>query len=278
MIAYHGQDAIKAQYLARVETRRLADEILQGIGRREGRGGAASLAINSNDYREYETQLGIPKALADLEDHIFEELSQIEAKEFPSAFLKAIPVAADLSLVCYKFVLWLLIDPQHGVITFTTSERLLNATEWVAKLYERAIAGAMPPLDEWRATRDIVHKAFSSDHNYHYHTVYSAADIENTRGYSSVGQMLKTAVLAACAADYNTSNMAEGDSINFADAAYDSSFTTIVDAEAYELSGVAFKACEDYAFLAHATREGHARDARDKLLDLLHNAPIKGYT
>ncbi len=106
--AFHGDAAIKAEYLARVERHRLADAIVQGVYWQHGRGCAVGCTIEGSDHARFETELGIPRMVACLEDTIFEGLTAAEARDFPAAVLQAIPVGADLSCVGPQFLLALI--------------------------------------------------------------------------------------------------------------------------------------------------------------------------
>jgi len=107
MFAFHNQPAVKAEYLDRVKAHYKADEIIHGIYWQNGKGCAVGCTIHSDDHALYETELGIPMALARLEDTIFEGLTNGQAKEWPLKFLKAIKIGADLSTVQWKFLHWL---------------------------------------------------------------------------------------------------------------------------------------------------------------------------
>src|SRR5581483_1084383 len=65
-----------------------------------------------------------------------------EVKLWPTRFLKAIPVGADLSLVWPQFAVWLLIDEKHGVIRFAGERSdVRQAIERTAALWQRVIDG-----------------------------------------------------------------------------------------------------------------------------------------
>ena len=70
LLAYHGQQAIKDKYLARVRAHRAADELVQGTGWRDGKGCAVGCTLEA--YDRYLIELGIPLHLAHLEDRLFE--------------------------------------------------------------------------------------------------------------------------------------------------------------------------------------------------------------
>ena len=110
--AYHGKPALKAKYLSRVRQHREADELIKGQYWQNGKGCAVGCTLeeryNEDKHMAYETDLGIPVALARLEDSIFEGLQDSEAKLWPERFLSAIQPGADLSGVADQFVVLLM--------------------------------------------------------------------------------------------------------------------------------------------------------------------------
>jgi hypothetical protein len=106
LIAFHGDPAVKEKYIARVRAHRLADDIVRGIGWKEGRGCAVGCTLEAYEHERYEPELGIPQALARLEDAIFEGVHWKSAPRWPEEFLQAIPVGADLSRVVWQFFRW----------------------------------------------------------------------------------------------------------------------------------------------------------------------------
>ena len=106
MESFHNDKAIKKKYLARVEAHKKADELIKGTYWENGKGCAVGCCIHGLNHKDYETQLGIPVWLARLEDRIFENLSDKDAKEWPSNFLKAIPVGVDLEQVKRPFLIY----------------------------------------------------------------------------------------------------------------------------------------------------------------------------
>jgi hypothetical protein len=150
LIAYHGKQDVKEQYLARVRAHRAADEIIRGTYWEGGKGCAVGCTVHSNSHAAYETELGIPRILARLEDGIFEALPNGAALEWPERFLGAITPGADLSLVWPRFGRWLLVDPEDGVLRFARSARSKTSIQNVAILYDRWLSGAKPSELDWR--------------------------------------------------------------------------------------------------------------------------------
>ena len=116
LIAYHGKQETKDFYMERIKAHAKADEIIKGQYWESGKGCAVGCTIHGSDHGAYETELGVPIILARLEDHLFENLENGEAKKFPQRFLMAIRPGADLSMVWPKYAVWLLTDPAYGVL------------------------------------------------------------------------------------------------------------------------------------------------------------------
>ena len=121
MLAFHNDPAIKAYYLARIAAHRAADELIHGQYWQDGKGCAVGCTIHSSAHNAYETELGIPSALAHLEDNIFEGLHSPYDQAWPAEFLEAIPVGADLRSVVPQFLVAILSDTDHGVLRFVAA-------------------------------------------------------------------------------------------------------------------------------------------------------------
>jgi hypothetical protein len=145
MLAYHGDSKIKARYVRRMEGHRKADELVQGCtweSNGHQRGCAVGCCFHNYDHSRGPIEIGVPEVLVRLEDYIFEGLPLAEAKKWPSRFLKAIPVGADLSVVWPQFAVWLLIDKKHGVILFAGGrDDVRKAIEQTAALWQRVVDG-----------------------------------------------------------------------------------------------------------------------------------------
>jgi hypothetical protein len=148
MVAYQGDPAIKAKYLDRVRSHREADEITKGVYWERGEGCAVGCTIHGPDHRKYQTELGIPVALAYFQDTLFEGLPLEDAVIFPEQFLGAITVGADLSRVESQFFHWLLTNEQIGLPRIA-DDRGKAALATVAKLWRSRLNGDGPEPQEW---------------------------------------------------------------------------------------------------------------------------------
>ena len=143
MLAYHNDPKIKKKYLARVCAHAKADEIVKGRYWEEGKGCAVGCTIHSGDHAAYQTELGIPEWLAQLEDTLFEGLPNGHAKAFPSKFLSAIKVGSNLEPVRWKFALVLLQENAERVrglkIDQVLKDQVLKAISQVEAVNRQAI-------------------------------------------------------------------------------------------------------------------------------------------
>ncbi len=236
MRAFYNDEHIKELYLARVRQHRAADEIIHGKYWENGRGCAVGCTIHSSDHAAYEGELGIPCALAWLEDRIFENLPNPNAAEWPEAFLSSIPVGADLGHVCDQFMSWLLMDEEAGVIRFAR-EQDKPAIKQIAALYQRRLAGETITEDEWFAIQSATHSAAYAD------------DADD----------------ASLAADYAA--IAVGAAIN-------ASYNAIVYNTGAAVAAAAERAADAVGSVGSETSRSHIARMAEKLLDLLANAPV----
>jgi hypothetical protein len=156
LIAYHGDAAVKEEYVQRVRAHREAEQLVQGYGYwKGGKGCAVGCTIHGSDHGKYETALGIPQKLARIEDGIFEGLPWERAKTWPEEFLQAITPGADLNLAADHFLHWLLVDDVDGVIRFAKTEEQKAVIAKVGAFYARQIAGESISAEKWYEVRDL---------------------------------------------------------------------------------------------------------------------------
>jgi hypothetical protein len=202
--AFHGKATIKATYLARVRKHQRLDELIHGTYWANGKGCAVGCTIHSANHAAYETELGIPRILARLEDRIFEGMANGKASRWPSGFLNAIRVGADLSLVWPRFAVWLLVDKRTGVIRHAKTDAQRAAIQRVADLYGKVVKGEPVADSDWRAAAaDAAYDAASA--------AYDAASA------AAAADAAADAASAAAAAAYDAASAA----YDAASAAYD---------------------------------------------------------
>jgi len=148
--AFHGDPAIKAKYLARVQAHAAADRLIQGTGWEEGKGCAIGCTLEAYDHTRYPIELGLPEWLARLEDSIFEGFPKDEAMVWPESFLEAIHPGADLEPVRHKLAMRR-IDRltelqrgnlgEHGEASDSVIHQTLSALEQVRRCHEAEAGG-----------------------------------------------------------------------------------------------------------------------------------------
>ena len=157
MLAYHNKPELKSRALDIMAAHRKAETLAQNHGYWDAGKGCAmgcllhDLGGQPNCHTEYERLLGIPAPLAHLEDRIFETLLENEAQTWPERFLGAIEPGADLSIVTWQFLDWLLSDlPKSDDATVTEAIKRVRTEvtgprakgEHVSKKTARAAARA----------------------------------------------------------------------------------------------------------------------------------------
>jgi hypothetical protein len=154
LVAFNNDSKTKAKYVGRVKAHAAADEIIQGIYWENGKGCAVGCTVEaaSDPHEKMESELGIPRQLAYLEDVIFEGLSNGQAKNFPLRFLRAIKPGADLSKVAAHFMVWQFEDEKLGLKNIQAvkdDSELYGYCEQVVGLYKRIIEDDPPTEKEF---------------------------------------------------------------------------------------------------------------------------------
>jgi hypothetical protein len=154
MRAFHNDPKIKAKYLKRVKAHAKADEIIRGRYWENGKGCAVGCTIEGNQHNRYETELGIPEAIARLEDTLFEIMPAEDAMKFPVRFLEAVPVGADLSLVPAKLIVFIL-DDALRVKEVKEDKVVTTAVKDVRDLWQKTVEGKEVESAAWSAAESV---------------------------------------------------------------------------------------------------------------------------
>ncbi len=250
MKAFHGKQEIKDFYIEKMKAHMAADELVRGHywdpRTRTGCGVGCILEVpnGENIHKQFEPELEIPCQVAYLVDYLFEKTPIDYYLAFPLAFLEATPVAADLSKVTSRFLVWLLLDGQDGIIRFADPLGK-EVVILIAGLYQRLLDGGEVADSEWAA--------------------------------ASVAASV-AARTAACAADRTAARAAARDAASVADSVADSD--TAWDAAWYAASAAARTASRAAASPAaraavrDAAWEAATKRQAEKLLELLREAPV----
>jgi hypothetical protein len=113
MKAFHGIEEIKQKYVERMKAHIAADELIRGIGWKDGKGCAIGCTIHAYRHPGYEILLGLPVWLAHLEDRLFEAVSEEYSRTFPLRFLEVIPVGVDVDRIKHKFLHFVVSDAKQ---------------------------------------------------------------------------------------------------------------------------------------------------------------------
>lgn len=169
--AFHGDPAIKQKYLDRVAAHRANDELVRGHYWEQDKNGVfrgcavgCTLEYVGFDlHATYEKELGIPTMLARAEDSIFEHLPiESEWLAWPTEFLEAIPVGADLSLVWPRLLIWILSDPEYGTRTHCLPDGAA-ATDTIIQLVEAVVRGETTESEAWHEASEAASSSQRDD-------------------------------------------------------------------------------------------------------------------
>src|SRR3990167_5018893 len=176
--AFHGEKSIKEKYLKRVKAHYEADEIIKGKYWENGKGCAVGCTIHGSSHDAYPKKLGISWRLALIEDSIFENLQNGEAKKFPIDFLNAVQIGSDTELVYKKFVIWVLGDKKDGLVNVIKDEKAVVLLKRVLELYKKYLKTEIK-ASEWKALADEAYSAsvyaYASAYVYAYAYAYAYA-------------------------------------------------------------------------------------------------------
>lgn len=243
MLSFHNDPDIKAKYLARVMQHAAADEIIHGKYWEGGKGCAVGCSIHSANHARYETELGIPIMLARLEDRIFEGMSNGRSKQFPVQFLSAIRVGADLSLVGWKFLHWLLTeelvgrdDPRVSAVIKRCADVLVPLTKGEPVDKVEAHAAAYTAYAAYAAAAAAA--AHAAAHAASGHSAYAAAAAAAYAAYTAYAAYAYTAYGGSVAADAAADTAAYTASYTADDAADDAAKSKSYEHMADKLLGL----------------------------------------
>jgi len=153
LISFHGQQEIKDAHVAQLQAHYNADEIVQGKYWENGKGCDTGCSFHSSDHNQWAIQLGVPVIIGRLRDKIFEGLPNDKAKEFPLLCSNATPVGVNLENVWRKFMIWLLVDTEEGVIKYAKTEASKKAIQDVADAFADSLTKTVP-VETWRKARN----------------------------------------------------------------------------------------------------------------------------
>ena len=118
MYAFNNDPELAARVRAQVAAHTQADEITQGRYWEDGKGCFIGCIAHGSDVRVVEKLTGFPIMLTRIAESIFEGLPNDRAKLFPQQIIQTVQTGANLSLVAWKFLHWLVSDvlETHGTL------------------------------------------------------------------------------------------------------------------------------------------------------------------
>lgn len=135
MKAFLDSKEVQEKYLNRIRKHAKADEFAKGIYWENGKGCAVGCTVHSSDHSDYETELGIPKWVAKLEDRIFEGLPNARAKLWPVEFLESVNIGSDLNKIKIPMLIFIVESARET----TKNERSLRAIDKVLVEFKKDI-------------------------------------------------------------------------------------------------------------------------------------------
>ena len=96
------------------------------------------------NHSKFPELFGIDTGIAHLSDKFFENIT--DYKSWPVKLISSVKEGIDTTNAWYRFMHWMLMDNQHGVVKVKDSPEIRA----VGKLFERAIAGDMSTAQQWR--------------------------------------------------------------------------------------------------------------------------------
>ena len=189
-----------------------ADQIIQGTygNDKDGKawkGCAVGCSIHSlnkledkkfklEDHHVYETELGIPKSLAYLEDRLFEGMPPENALTWPARFISAVPVETDLSLVLPAFYIRILTDEEHGVRQWAFDDGK-KAIDQVVEVHKSHIAIGIRDEESASSAYSAALSAAYSAVDSAYSAALSAERSERSAAYSAARSAAYSAAYSA---------------------------------------------------------------------------------
>ena len=111
------------------------------------------LKIETNDHGGVASFLDVPVGLVLLFDRLFEQLPKDLAMTWQERHWLAIEPGSDQTHTVGKFLHWLLVDPNDGVIKFAKNDNVRKAIQAVADLFEKKMAGKRITNAQWDRVR-----------------------------------------------------------------------------------------------------------------------------
>ncbi len=269
LLSFHNDPAIKDKYVARLKAHAKADEFIKGKYWENGKGCAVGCTIHSSSHNAYETELGIPEWLAQLEDRIFEGLDNGDAKKFAVDFLISIPVGANLEPIKWKFCAFILKENIERVLNLTLDNKLkrevIEAIQKCLAVHEDAIQSGQWDESAARSAANAAIAAASAARSAA--SAASAAASAASAAWSAERSAASAAIAAASAARSAASAAASA-----ASAAWSAAWSA---ASAARSAAIAAASAASAASAAWSAESAEYKHYADELLRLLAECVAK---
>lgn len=158
--AFHGEARTRTLALARLGERQQAGELTPGalfLGERKAT--LAAALADSNDEREWEQRLGLPRWLAYAIDYCLGRLPGEAAVDHVRQLLEAIEPGRDTEREAGRVLAEVLADVAQDLRQRAAAAPLLAACEALQHLHLQVLEGLPPPPAAWRTARKAATRA-----------------------------------------------------------------------------------------------------------------------
>ena len=274
LISFHGKPELKEFYESRILAHYHADEIVQGQYWINGKGCAVGCTIHSAHHKAFEFEIGIPQIIAKLLDKIFKGLPNSEAKELPLLFIRSVPVGVDLEHVWRKFFIWLLSDPDDGVIKYAKTDDQKFKIQNVIDLFIRSLSEEIKASD-FRNAAAYAYGAYADAYGAYEDADAWDADAAAAAAYADAAAYAADAYAYAAYAAEAAAAACDIAAYAAAAACDIAAYAAYAAAAANDIAAYAAAAACDIAAYAAASRTNHYKKQRNKLIELLTLSGIK---
>lgn len=147
MLAFTNTKFTKSEAVALAKLHREQDAFIKGTyGELTSTGwrGCSVGCMAQGKHGDYPALFGIDARIASLSDGFFESLSNY--KDWTVTLFESVKEGYDTTIAYYKFMHWLLVDPEFGVSRFNSHKSITD----VADLFLTAANGGEVSDKEWR--------------------------------------------------------------------------------------------------------------------------------
>ena len=165
MQAWHNSKKTKQHYLAIAKRHEKKGDFAQGLywGSTSGKGVNLSCWCDEpgQGYPALAAAMGLPPELLHFAEGLFEALPEDRFAAWPARFVSAIRPGADLRHTWCKFLHWVMVGEEWGLVRFMETPETVAAVNAMAHLYEKASRGEGVGIPALTAATQTAWKAWS---------------------------------------------------------------------------------------------------------------------